>query len=490
MYISIVISAIILTLLISALLILHWAASVLPFAAQAIATVEMIILLSILILVHEAGHFFVAELFKMKVTKFAFGLPIGPTLWRKKFGDVEILIHAFLFGRYVAFPDDDKELNLPEDSPDRFLNRPAYQRFWVLSAGVIANLICAFLFVAVTAGIWGKMPSGKYEVFVKSITAEKTESIWNSGMQAGDKIIEINGTSVTNPKALVMYAQLSKKFDGKVDNASFEENYGNLKKINPAFARDEIIPADVIIKLPKRVPEQPFVLNEDIIIGLEAYKDKRTDLSDSQKAIRDSLNEKNILVSDGTYSLADIAYAITDNSCPLNITVERNGETIELEAIYPNEQGLIGIMMDIKEVPVITKGVPSIISASTKYLWTQTKLFCYSWYQLFTGKLPMSSLHGIIAVAKVGGDIIHSSGLFSGLLLTAVISLYLAIFNFLPIPALDGGHVLFLIIEKIRGKKVDEETADKIMTVFFIFLILLIIVVCANDIYALVMNKI
>jgi regulator of sigma E protease len=146
--------------------------------------------------------------------------------------------------------------------------------------------------------------------------------------------------------------------------------------------------------------------------------------------------------------------------------------------------------MDIKEVPVITKGVPSIISASTKYLWNQTKLFGYSWYQLFTGKLPMSSLHGIIAVAKVGGDIIHSSGLFSGLLLTAVISLYLAIFNFLPIPALDGGHVLFLIIEKIRGKKVDEETADKIMTVFFIFLILLIIVVCANDIYALVMNKI
>jgi len=490
MYVSIIISAIILTLLIAALLILHWSASVLPAAAQAISTVEMIILLSILILVHEAGHFFVAELFKMKVTKFAFGLPIGPTLWKRKFGDVEILIHAFLFGGYVAFPDDDKELNLPEDSPDRFMNRPAHQRFWVLSAGVIANLICAFLFVAVTAGIWGKMPSGNYNVYVKNITAEKTESIWNSGMQAGDRIVRINGTDVKNPNALVMYAQMSKKYDGKVDKIALEQNYEALKKLNPAFSRNETIPKDVIIKLPSRMSEQPFKLSNDVIIGLEIYKDNRIELNDVQKAIRGNLSEKNIIVSDGTYSLEDIAYAISDSDCPLNITVERNGEEVILSPVYPNENGLIGVMMDVKEIPVVTKGIPSIIKASTNYLWTQTKLFGYSWYQLFTGKLPMSSLHGIIAVAKVGGDIIHASGLFSGLLLTAVISLYLAIFNFLPIPALDGGHVMFLILEKIRGKKVDEETADKIMTVFFILLILLIIVVCANDIYALVMKQI
>ena len=70
----------------------------------------MILLISLLILVHEAGHFLVAKMFKMKVSKFAFGLPIGPTLWKKKFGDLEVLVHAFLLGGYVAFPDDDKEV--------------------------------------------------------------------------------------------------------------------------------------------------------------------------------------------------------------------------------------------------------------------------------------------------------------------------------------------------------------------------------------------
>ena len=80
----------------------------------------MLILLSILILVHEAGHYLAARMFGIKVDKFGFGLPIGPTLWEKQCGDTKILVHAFLLGGYVAFPDDDKENPLPEDSPDRF----------------------------------------------------------------------------------------------------------------------------------------------------------------------------------------------------------------------------------------------------------------------------------------------------------------------------------------------------------------------------------
>ena len=86
----------------------------------------------------------------------------------------------------------------------------------------------------------------------------------------------------------------------------------------------------------------------------------------------------------------------------------------------------------------------------------------------------------------MGGDIISSEGIFYGILLTAVISMNLAILNILPIPALDGGHLLFLIIEKIQGKPVKEEVANKIMTVFFILLIALLVFVLFNDIYVLV----
>ena len=85
----------------------------------------MILLLSLLILVHEAGHFFVARACGIKVDKFGFGLPIGPTLFKKKVGDVEILVHAFLLGGYVSFPDDEKDCDLPKDSPERFANKPA-----------------------------------------------------------------------------------------------------------------------------------------------------------------------------------------------------------------------------------------------------------------------------------------------------------------------------------------------------------------------------
>ena len=178
----------------------------------------MLLLLSVLILVHEAGHFLAAKMFKMRVARFGFGLPIGPTLWEKQIGDVKVLVHAFLLGGYVAFPDDDKELDLPKDSPDRFMNRPVYQRLVVVSAGVFANVVCAFVIVVLAAALWGHMPSGKYDIYVKDIVAAKTESIWQSGIEKGDKIVELNGIPVTTSSALITTSQLSKKNDGKVDN--------------------------------------------------------------------------------------------------------------------------------------------------------------------------------------------------------------------------------------------------------------------------------
>ena len=489
MYVSIVVSGIILVLLIGALLLLHWISATFPITAHVIAMLEMIILISILILVHEAGHFFVAELFKIPVTKFAFGMPIGPTLWKRKFGDIEILVHAFLFGGYVAFPDDDKELNLPPDSPDRFMNRPAYQRFFVLSAGVSANVICAFVFVILTACIWGQMPSGKYDVYVKNVVAPKEESIWQSGIQNGDKITEINGIEITNPNSLVTFVRLHKKYDNKVDEKNAEEIYKELKTLNKAFTRDEIIPEDIAIKLPSTGHETPLELDKDILRGLAKFKDTRVELSELQKKLRDEVQGKIAVISDGTYSLNDLAYALADSDTPLNIIVDRNGEKITLKPIYPNEQGTIGIMMEIKEVVIPTKTPVAIVSAGTKYLWDQSVMLIYGLKQIFTGKIPVSELHGIIAITKVGGDVIHNSGIFSGLLLTAVISIDLAIMNFLPLPALDGGHVMFLIIEKIRGKRLDDETVEKIGTFFFLFLIGLMILVCFNDIYALIMKK-
>lgn len=449
----------------------------------------MILLLSVLILVHEAGHFLAAKMFKMRVARFGFGLPIGPTLWRKQFGDLEVLVHAFLLGGYVAFPDDDKELDLPADSPDRFMNRPIYQRLVVVSAGVFANVVCAFVFVVLTAFLWGQMPSGNYNIFVNDIVAPKEESIWQSGLQKGDRIVEINGSKITTPNAVITYVQLSKEFDGKVEESEVNSNYDKLKAINPAFTRDEIIPKDVIIKLPAQTPEAAVSLNDNVLKGYEKYKDARLNLNDAQKSLREKVKNKSYIVSDGVFTLNDLAYALTDNVRPVNMVVERGGKMITLNPIYPNSKGVMGIQMTVREVVIPTKGFKAVMLTSCKYLYEQTALLLFGLYQIFAGKIPVSDLHGIIAITKVGGDVINSSGIFSGLLLTAIISLDLAIVNFLPIPALDGGHVLFLIIEKIRGKRLSEETVDKIGTFCFLLLIVLMILVCFNDIYALITQK-
>ena len=454
------------------------------------SVIIMILLLSVLILVHEAGHFLAAKAFKMKVSKFGFGLPIGPTLWEKQVGDVKVLIHAFLLGGYVAFPDDDKDLDLPKDSPDRFLNRPIYQRAVVVSAGVIANIICAFVFVLLTAFLWGNMPSGKYEVYINKSLPEKNQQIEMSGLQQDDKVIKINGSEITTSYALSLFAQQSKKFDGKADESFVEENYTKLKKLNPAYKENEVIPEDVLVQLPPFQTEKEIVLNKNVLRGYERYIDKQISLNTIQKDLREKVFEKKYIISDGTLTLKDIAYAISDNVRPLNITVLRGDKEVEIKPIYPTEEGLIGVQLNVKEVLIPVTGVKSAIVTSGKYLYDQTYMLLYGLYQIFTGKIPLKDLHGIIAITKVGGDIIDNSGIFSGLLLIAIISLDLAIVNFLPIPALDGGHIMFLIIEKIKGRPLEEEVIDKIGTAGFLFLILLMVFVIFNDLFALITKQI
>ena len=449
----------------------------------------MILLLSVLILVHEAGHFLAAKAFKMKVSKFGFGLPIGPTLWEKQIGDVKVLVHAFLLGGYVSFPDDDKDLDLPKDSPDRFLNRPIYQRLVVVSAGVTANIICAFVFVLLTALLWGHMPSGKYEVYVNQVVNEKNDSLFSSGIQCGDKILTINGSKIESSYALITFAQLSKRNDGKTDEDFVDERYTSLKKLNPAYQKDEVIPEEVLVQLPENKFERQITLDEKTLKGFKKYKDNQISLNEQQKKLRDELKDKNYIISDGTLTLNDISYALADNMRPLNITVLRDGQEIKLNPIFPTETGLIGIQLDSREIVVPTKGFGTAVKTSCKYLYDQTYMLLYGLYQIFTGKIPLKDLHGIVAITKVGGDIIDNNGFFSGLLLTAIISLDLAIVNFLPIPALDGGHVMFLLVEKLRGKPLEDEVIDKIGTAGFMFLILLMVFVVFNDIFALITKQ-
>ena len=452
----------------------------------------MILLLSFLILIHEAGHFLAARALGIKVDKFGFGLPFGPTLWSKKAGGVEILIHACLLGGYVAFPDDDKDSDLPSDSKDRFTNRPVWQRMIVISAGVISNVITAILLVILTASIWGKLPSGNYQIFVNKIAVAKSASVWDSGMQKNDRIVSINGSKITNTYAISLYSKNSARYDGKVDKRTVDKTLKELEKLNSNLDPFQTFSAGISIKLPanKEVIEQPLKISDEALKGYTIYKNNETHLTKAQLDLKKSIKpDAKYLVSDGTVTLHDLAYALSDGLKPLNITVERNGKLVNLKTIYPDKNGLIGIMMKSKEDLIKTSNPVAIVSQSCKYIWEQTYMLLYGLWQLFTGKIPAKDLHGIVVIAKIGSDVIHNSGLFSGLLLTAMISMDLALVNFLPIPALDGGHFMFLCIEKLRGKPLKPEHMENITTIFFLLLIVFMFLVIFNDVYALVKHQ-
>lgn len=451
------------------------------------SVIIMILLIGLLILVHELGHLGAALLFKVKVDKFGIGLPIGPTLWEKKVGNITLVVHAFLFGGYVSFPDDDKDSDLPKNSPDRLMNKPVWQRAIIFSAGVIANVICAYVLVLLTAALWHNMPSGKFDIYVNDIVAPKEASVWTSGLKKGDKIIEINGSEINSKYGLNLYALYSASFDGKTSKVLPEQNYERLKKLNPAFQEDEIIPQGLIVKIPAQIQkEEKIKLSQNVLNAIELYKPEELKLSENQIKLRDNIQDKKFVETDGTFTLKDLAFALSDTQKPLDIKVLRNNEIVPLKTVYSDKEGLIGITIDRKEKLIPITGVKSAFSASYNYLYNETKSMLIVLKQLFTGKIPLKNMHGVVLITKMGGDIISTEGIFYGILLTAVISMNLAILNILPIPALDGGHLLFLLIEKIQGKPVDEEISNKIMTVFFSLLILLLVFVLFNDIYVLV----
>ena len=450
----------------------------------------MLLLISFLIMIHETGHFLAAKAFKIKVNKFGFGLPVGPTLYRKQIGETEFLIHALLLGGYVAFPDDDKDSGLDKNSPDRFLNKPVYQRMIVIAAGVFANFVAAFLIVLLTAGIWHKLPTGTFETTVEEVLPTATASVKAANFQKGDVIVSVNGSSNFLPTVLTKYLYYSRQFDGFADEQTVKIKLAQLKKLNPQLDFTRVLNKGTTVNIPDFSDEAPIFLSYDQLIGLENYKSEDTELTYTQKAVRNQVYGKKKYTIRIPMTLEDLAWSIADTQRPVEIVINRNGKEIEMPVIYTDEDGIMGIKKEITEVMYPCKNFIDCIKYSYIYMKANSDLMLYGLGKLFTGKVPMEEMHGIVAITKIGSDIIEYQGLFKGLLLTAIISLNLAYLNLLPIPALDGGHLLFLIIEKIQGKPVDEKFAENIANVFFYLLILLMFYIIFNDIAALVTNKI
>ncbi len=477
----------------------------------------MILLISLLVLVHEIGHFIAARLCGVRVTRFGIGMPIGPSWKMFKWNNTSFYIHAFLFGGYVSFADDEKNFEdssikigeeskeeskeekkdknapakdeyLPSDSPELYDNKTITQKFFIVSAGVLMNVIFAYFLVMLCALWFHKLPASKQDIFIESSTEEITSNINEKNIQKNDKIIKINSKNIDSFYKLMFFTKNSKLFDDWADNNLININLEELKKLNPEIKPDTNLKGKTII-LPKPKAEAPLDVNENVLMGLEKYKKKDVSLSKTQIDLRNKIYNQTSYTPSDDIVLSDVALALSDTYKPLSITLLRDGKEIKIDNVILNEKGILGINVIANDIYYEIHTFGDVVGKSIDYINSTVSMMLFSLWQLITGKVSISDMHGVIAIVKVGGDIIASKGILNGLLLTAMISINLAIMNFLPIPALDGGHVMFLIIEKLTGKKPSMETSEKINNFFFILLILLMVAICYNDIFALITKK-
>lgn len=452
----------------------------------------MILLISVLIIVHELGHFLAAKSVGINPERFGIGLPFGPTLYEKKIGNTIFCIHAFLLGGYVSFPEDNPDNDIPKDDPDRLDNRPLLHRTWVISAGVLANAVAAFVLVLVVAFLSGGLPVGKYNISIEDLYTQSSMSAKESGILPKDKILKFEDIDVKNPAVFIALLQENKEANSKVLASKVQKVIKQIYQRNSFlihFKKDDILPDNIKIRLPKKTFEAPMV--QDTLSKITRKKSQVAiqELTTEEQKLRDKIYDSKTYTVEGNVSIANIAAALVDGKHLISITVERDGKPVVVDNLQPSRYGLIGVKLFIEEIAEPTNTIKDGVVNSWNYLYLNTAMMLKGLGSIFTGKVPIGELHGIIAIAKVGGDIIQYQGIWKGILLTAIISMNLAIINILPIPALDGGHLVFLLIEAVTGKKVDSKTQENIAKYGFLFLIILMFFVIFNDIFALITNK-
>jgi len=365
------------------------------------------IILIVLVLVHEAGHFFTAKSFKIRVDEFGFGFP--PKLFSFKKGETEYSINALPFGGFVKiFGEDMDEADFVEvgfldkkETPEKvelarsLMSKPKYQQALVMFAGIFANFLLAWLlfsfgFMSGLPTSVGSQPKGYQlqdtHLVIVSVLAESPAEI--SGLKSGDKIISIKSGS----------------------EAVLEINPGTLKSF--------------IVSHPEK----------EITFGYLRGKDTNT------------INVKPVL----------------------------NATSGKPE---------IGIAMD--EIGTLKLPILSAFWEGMKLDWSVTKGTAIGLYGLISdgirGKGSFSSIAGPVGMVSIVGDA-SKFGLAYLLSFAALISVNLAIINLIPFPALDGGRLLFLLIEKIKGSRINPKIASKINMVGFALLILLMLLVTYHDV--------
>ena len=425
---------------------------------------QLLLSLSILIILHELGHFIPAKLFKTRVEKFYLFFDVKFSLFKKKIGETVYGIGWLPLGGYVKISgmiDEsmDTEHLAKEPEPWEFRSKPAWQRLIIMLGGVTVNLILGFLIYMMIAFIWGKTIitndslSGGYEV---------AEMMKPYGFKDGDKILEVDGKPLENILDISKFLFLR-----NVSNVKVEHYDGRKEILN--------IPESIGVQMFETGNLMPFTaLVQPIIDSIEPNSPaERAGLISDDLIL--SVNGKSILKwQEFTELVKESPKKI------ININIKRNNSILSKE-ISLRDNNTIGVSL---KVPVITPTklnftiLESITRGYNKAYWTL--LDYISQFKYVFSKKGASQLGGFGAIGGLFPPTWDWEGFWES---TALISIILAFMNLLPIPALDGGHVMFLLYEIASGRKPNDKFMEYAQIFGFFLLMSLVLFANGNDIY-------
>jgi len=427
------------------------------WAETGIKAAQFIFSFSIIVVLHELGHFFPAKWFGCRIEKFYLFFNPWFSLVKKKIGETEWGLGWIPFGGYVKISgmiDEsmDKEAMKQPAKPYEFRSKPAWQRLIIMVGGVIVNLVLGFFIYAMMAWHWGDeyIPTNglKYGIEVDSLG----QSI---GLQNGDQILSLDGKYIEKFRNIPLHVILKHTKTIEIDRngekktirvpEDFPSTLIHYKAINfisyryPFTKLDTILPDGPAIKAGLKVGDRILSYNG---INTSFYSDFKT-------------------------------YLRSNKGKPINLVVARGNDTMKIAStITPEGKFGIGAWPDTAAKPFEEKKISYSLAASfpaglkrsqetLQNYWLQLKL-------IFSGRVKTSeSLGSVFSIAKMYSPTWDWEALWS---MTAFFSLVLALMNILPIPALDGGHALFTLIEMITGRKPSDKFIEYAQTAGMVLL--------------------
>lgn len=409
-----------------------------------IGAIKVIFLIGFLVFIHEGGHFLVAKVSKVFVKEFSIGF--GPKIvsWQGK--ETKYSIRAVPLGGYVNMLGEEER----SDEEGSFSKASIWKRLAIVFAGPIVNIVFGLIVYFVLLSIVGNNPS----TIIKEIPDETSQVA--EYLQVGDEIIEINGKKIHIKSDIDRIMSetsgneitIKVKRDGEVIEKTFIPTVIQTRVIGTYFSSSSLEPKIKYIEEGSSAKKAGIEIG-DIITKINDTKiTKYTEIS---KIINSS------------------------ESDVIKVEIKRNIETLEFE-IKPeiNKRYVLGIYVNTAE---------NNFKNNTYYAYWNTLYFAGDLLnnvkQLFTGHVSMDQMTGPIGISEM---VVETSGIYDFVYLLCMISLSLGITNLLPIPALDGGRILLLVIEGIRRKPLNQELELQIQMIGFTILIAFSIYVSYKDI--------